>query len=74
MKSNGFWVKRWLKVFGGMVLLLIAVGLLKDRSFDAVLPEALFWSLFASTLLIGTRYSRARRGIACAMCRDTVEE
>jgi uncharacterized membrane protein len=74
MKSNGFWVKRWLTVFGGVSLLLIAAGLLKDRSIEHVVPDAMFWSLFASTLFIGVRYSRARRGVPCALCRDTVEE
>ena len=74
MKSNGFWIKRWLTVFGGVTLLLIGVGLLKDRSFEQVLPDAMFWSLLASTLFIGVRYSRARRGVPCALCRDTIEE
>lgn len=74
MKSNAFWIKRWLTVFAGVTVLLIAAGLLKERSWDAVWPEATFWALVASTLLIGTRYSRARRGIACAICRDTVEQ
>ncbi len=74
MKSNAFWIKRWLTVFGGVTLLLIVAGLIKDRPLEQVAPDAIFWSLLASTLFIGVRYSKARRGIACALCRDTVEE
>ena len=74
MKSNAFWIKRYLTVFGGIVLLLLVAGLLKGKAFADVVPEAMFWSLLASTLFIGSRYSKAKRGIACAMCRDTVED
>ena len=74
MKSNRFWVIRWLTVFTGMMLLLVGVGLAKGQAPGSVCADAAFWALLSSTLLIGTRYARARRGIACALCRDTVEK
>jgi hypothetical protein len=74
MKSTGFWVKRYLMVFGGVTILLVAAGLLKGRVFEDVVAEAMFWSLLASTIFIASRYAKARRGVPCAICKDTVEE
>lgn len=74
MKSKAFWVKRTLMVFGAVWIMLIASGMFKGGEFEAVVPEACFWALVSTAVFIATRYYYASRGVACAMCRDTVEK
>ena len=74
MKSTGFWVRRYLVVAGAAFVLLVAVGLLKGREFDRVLIESLVWGLVTAAVFTAVRYRKARKGEACALCRDTVED
>jgi hypothetical protein len=74
MKSKAFWIKRALMVFGAVWIMLIASGMLKDGVFEEVVPEAGFWALVSTAAFIATRYYYASKGVACAMCKDTVED
>ena len=74
MKSKAFWIKRGLKVFGAVWIVLIASGMFKGGEFEAVVPEAAFWSLAATAVFVATRYYYASRGVPCAMCKDTVAD
>ena len=74
MKSTAFWVRRYFVVAGAAFVLLVAVGLLKGREFDRVVTESLLWGLVTSAVFTAVRYRNARKGKACALCRDTVED
>lgn len=74
MKSKQFWVKRYLWVTGIVFMILMAAALLRGRDIDTALSESFIWALIASTIFTGSRYYRARKGIPCALCKDTVEE
>lgn len=74
MKSKQFWVKRFLWVTGIVFMILMAASLLRERAIDTALSESFMWALVSAAILIGWRYHQARKGVACAMCRDTVED
>lgn len=74
MKSTGFWVRRYFVVAGGAFVLLAAVGLLKGREPERVAPESLFWAVVTAAVFTAARYRSARKGEACALCRDTIED
>lgn len=74
MKSTGFWVRRFLVVAGGAFVLLVAIGLLKGREIERVLAESLLWAVPSAAAFTAIRYRKARKGEACALCRDTVED
>ncbi|MGZ8970961.1 MAG: hypothetical protein ACXW2W_17330 [Telluria sp.] len=61
-------------VAGAAFVILAAVGLLKGRTLAEAWLEALGWALASATVFIVARYRSARRGEACALCRDTVED
>lgn len=74
MKSTAFWVRRYFVVAGGVFILLVAVGLLKGRDPERVALESLFWAVVTAAVFTAVRYRKARKGEACALCRDTVED
>lgn len=74
MKSKQFWVKRYLWVTGIVFMILMASALLRGRSVDTALSESFFWALVTAAIFTGSRYYQARRGKACALCKDTVEK
>lgn len=74
MKSTGFWVRRYFVVAGGAFVLLVAAGMLKGRDLQRVAPESLFWAVVTAAVFTAARYRSARKGEACALCRDTVED
>ena len=74
MKSTRFWIFRYLTIVGGLFALLAGLYLLRGMALADAAGEALVWSLLAGTLLTASRYHKARRGIACALCRDTVQD
>lgn len=74
MKSTGFWIRRFMVVAGAVFVILAAVGLLKGHMLAEAWLEALGWALASATVFVAARYRSARRGEACALCRDTVED
>ncbi|MES2149116.1 MAG: hypothetical protein V4508_04895 [Pseudomonadota bacterium] len=72
MKNKAFWVRRFLWATGMAWMFLMGVYLLRGASVDEVLSEAFVWALVSSAVFTGSRYYKARRGIACALCKDTV--
>lgn len=73
MKSKEFWVKRFLWVTGIVFMILMAASLLRGRTVEAALSESFVWALISSGAFTGWRYYQARKGVACALCKDTVE-
>jgi hypothetical protein len=51
-----------------------AASLLRGRAVETALSESFLWALISSVVFTGWRYYQARRGVACALCRDTVED
>ena len=74
MKSTGFWIRRYLVVAAVASVLLVGVGMLKGRTLERAAPEALFWGVVSAGVFTAARYRSARKGEACALCRDTVED
>ena len=73
MKPLAFWVRRFLMVAGFATLLILGSKLMRGFALDDVLTESFLWGLAAAAIFTGTRYYNAKRGVACAMCRDTPE-
>jgi hypothetical protein len=74
MKSTAFWVRRFLMVFGASSIFLLAVYVVRGMDFDHAIREGVLWGFIAASIFIGARYYHASKGVACAMCRDTVED
>jgi hypothetical protein len=74
VKSKEFWVKRFLWVTGIVAMTLLAAALLRGRSLDTALSESFGWALVSAAIFTASRYYQARKGIACALCKDTVED
>ncbi len=73
MKPTAFWVRRFLIVAGAVTLIVIASKLLRGFALEEVITESFLWGLTAATIFIVTRYRNAKKGVACALCRDTPE-
>jgi hypothetical protein len=74
MKSKEFWVKRYLWVTGIVFMILLAAALLRGRTIEEALSASFVWALVSSAIHTGWRYYQARKGVACALCKDTVED
>jgi hypothetical protein len=74
MKSKEFWVRRFLWMAGIVFMILMAASLLRGRSVETALSESFLWALISSAVFTGWRYYQARKGVACALCKDTVED
>jgi hypothetical protein len=74
MKSKEFWVKRYLWAAGIVFMILMAAALLRGRTIEEALTASFVWALVSSAVFTGWRYYQARKGVACALCKDTVED
>lgn len=74
MKSKEFWVRRFLWVSGIVFMILMAASLLRGRAMETALSESFVWALVSAAIFTGWRYYQARKGVACALCKDTVED
>lgn len=63
-------IVQFLWVCGTMIMLLAGIELAKGTTLAEALPFAVGWGLLSSAIFVGSRYYRARRGIACAACAD----
>jgi hypothetical protein len=68
-----FWIKRFVTVFVGAFVILLAVGLLKGRVLSIAVQDSALWAGIAATIFIVTRIYRSRKGEHCELCRDTPE-
>ncbi len=74
MKSKAFWVKRFLWMTGMVFMVVMAAALLKGRAIETSLSDSFIWALVSAGVFTGWRYYQARKGVACALCKDTVED
>jgi len=66
-----FWIKRFLTVFLGAFVVLLVVGILKEKAFAVAAKEAALWAGIAATIFLATRIYRSRKGQHCELCGDT---
>lgn len=66
-----FWIKRFVTVFLGAFIVLLAVGILKGRAFATAATESALWAGIAATIFIATRIYRSKKGQHCELCDDT---
>jgi len=74
MKSTAFWIRRYLTVVAGVFVLLTGTYLLYGMSGADALREAGIWSVLSGSVFTASRYRQARKGMHCALCRDTVRD
>jgi hypothetical protein len=74
MKSTGFWIGRFCLAAGIAFLILVVASLLRGRALETALTDSAVWALVSSAVFTGSRYYQARKGVACALCKDTVED
>jgi hypothetical protein len=74
MKSTRFWIGRFCLVVAITFAILLAASLLRGRPVEKALTESLTWAMIASAIFTGARYTKARKGVVCALCKDTVED
>jgi len=68
-----FWIRRFVVVFLGALVVIGAGQLLQGRSLGHSLSHGLFWAFVAAGVFTAARLHQARRGQHCALCRDTPE-
>jgi hypothetical protein len=68
------WVRRYLWTTGIVFMVLMGAALLKGRSLDDELSSAFLWALLSGTIFTGWRYRQARKGVACALCKDSAND
>ncbi len=74
MKSTRFWIGRFFLIVALAFMVLLAASLLRGRPVGKALTESFTWAMIASAIFTGSRYTRAKKGIACALCKDTVDD
>ena len=74
MKSKEFWVRRFLWMTGIVFMVLMAASLLRGRAMETALSESFVWALVSAAIFTGWRYYQARKGVACVLRKDTVED
>jgi hypothetical protein len=73
MKSTQFWIGRFCLVVAVVFAILMAASLLRGRPVGQAFTESVTWAMISSAIFTGSRYTSARKGIACKLCKDTVE-
>lgn len=70
MPPLSHWIGQYLLAAGTMFALLSTIDLTRGDSLAATWLPTLAWSALAAAFFIGARWRQARRGAACALCRD----
>ncbi len=71
--SLGFWVRRFFLVLVSSFAIIAGVHLLRGRSLIHAATEAAIWATISALVFVVARSMQARRGVHCAVCRDTPE-
>jgi hypothetical protein len=74
MPSIGYWIRHYLLAAGSMFLLLLVVDIIKGRNWQESWLNPLAWAVCAAAIFIGSRYHKARKGIACQVCETVAPE
>ena len=68
-----FWIRRFLLVFGGALVVIVGAQLLKGHTIAYAALQGLLWAAISATVFTGARIFQSRQGRHCALCRDTPE-
>lgn len=71
--GTAFWIRRFLVVFAGAFVIIAGVAVLKGHAMDESVVQGLLWGAASAALFTGSRIWQSRRGVHCAICRDTPE-
>jgi hypothetical protein len=71
--SLTFWIKRFLIVFSGVFVVLLAISVLRERALERLVGESALWAGISTAIFIATRVYRLRKGQHCELCGDTPE-
>jgi hypothetical protein len=71
--SLTFWIKRFLIVFSGVFVVLLAISVLRERALERSVGEGALWAGISTAIFIATRVYRLRKGQHCELCGDTPE-
>jgi len=66
-----FWIKRALKIFTSVLIILFIVELFKQHTIEDSIIFATTWSFLTTMVFISTRLYNSRKGIQCLLCKDT---
>ncbi|MBX7221965.1 MAG: hypothetical protein K1Y36_18580 [Blastocatellia bacterium] len=68
-----FWVRRFFLVLGGAFAIIAVAQFLKGHELAAAVEQGFLWAPITAAIFIGARIYQSRRGLHCAICRDTPE-
>ncbi|HKE94476.1 MAG TPA: hypothetical protein VKB34_09245 [Povalibacter sp.] len=68
-----FWIRRFLTVLAGALIIITAVQLLKGHDMEYASMQGALWGTFTAAVFTAARYVQSRRGQHCAICKDTPE-
>jgi hypothetical protein len=74
MKGLGFWALRFAQISVLVFVILVAAALIKGGTVASAWLESAFWAVISASTFTVTRYYKARKGEACALCQDIVDE
>lgn len=66
-----FWVRRFLLVFAGAFVVIAGAQALKGHPIAYSATQGLLWAAVAATIFTVSRIYQARKGLHCAICKDT---
>lgn len=66
-----FWVRRFFVVFAGAFVIIAGVQALKGHALAYSAAQGLLWAATTATIFTIVRFYQARRGMHCAICKDT---
>jgi len=68
-----FWLKRFIKLFLGIAVLLFIVEIIKQHTIENALIFAMTWSFISTSIFIVTRVYYSNKGVDCSLCNDTLK-
>ncbi|TBR40563.1 hypothetical protein EYV96_10540 [Dyella terrae] len=68
-----FWVRRFMGVGLGTLVILTLAQCIKGHDLAESLMHGVIWAPITAAVFVGGRIYQSRRGMHCAICRDTPE-
>lgn len=68
-----FWIRRFFLVFAAAFVVIAGAALMKGHALEDAVMQGLLWGAASAALFTGSRIWQSRRGIHCAICKDTPE-
>ncbi len=68
-----FWIKRFFLVMSGAFVVISAAQWLKGHGLEYALTQGAIWGAISASIFVSARIYQSRRGVHCAICKDTPE-